>query len=35
MPTSSKCRLVRDGHRIEAPEYGLSEEDIRAWSAWP
>jgi oleate hydratase len=29
MPTSSKCRLVRGGHRIEAPEYGLSEEDIQ------
>jgi oleate hydratase len=28
MQTSSKCRLVRGGHRIEAPEYGLSEEDI-------
>ena len=23
IPTSSKCRLVRDGRRIEAPEYGL------------
>ena len=30
MPTSSKCRLVRDGRRIEAPEYGLSEEDIQS-----
>ncbi len=30
MPTSSKCRLVRGGRRIEAPAYGLSEEDIQA-----
>jgi len=29
MPTSSKCRLVRAGRRIEAPEYGLSEEHIQ------
>ena len=28
MQTSSKCRLVRGGRRIEAPEYGLSEEHI-------
>ena len=28
MQTSSKCRLVREGRRIEAPEYGLSEEHI-------
>src|SRR5208283_3132369 len=28
MQTSSKCRLVRGGCRIEAPEYGLSEEHI-------
>jgi oleate hydratase len=30
MPTSSKCRLVRGGRRIEAPEYGLSEEHIQS-----
>ena len=28
MQTSSKCRLVRGGHGIDAPEYGLSEEQI-------
>jgi oleate hydratase len=28
MKTSSKCRLVRDGQRLDAPEYGLSEQDI-------
>ena len=28
MQTSSRCRLVREGRRIEAPEYGLSEEHI-------
>ena len=26
--TSSKCRLVRAGHAIDAPEFGLSEEHI-------
>jgi oleate hydratase len=30
MQTSSKCRLVRGGRRIEAPEYGLSEEHIQS-----
>jgi len=29
MQTSSKCRLVRAGRRIEAPEYGLGEEHIQ------
>ena len=29
MPTSSKCRLVRGGRAINAPEFGLSEEHIR------
>lgn len=28
MKTSSKARLVRDGHRLDAPEYGLSEKQI-------
>ena len=28
MQTSSKCRLIRGGRRIDAPEYGLSEEHI-------
>jgi oleate hydratase len=28
MKTSSKSRLVRDGHRETAPEFGLSEEHI-------
>ncbi len=28
MKTSSKSRLVRGGHRIDAPEYGLSEKHI-------
>lgn len=28
MKTSSKSRLVRAGHRIDAPEYGLSERQI-------
>jgi oleate hydratase len=28
MKTSSKSRLVRGGHRIDAPEYGLSERHI-------
>ena len=26
--TSSKSRLFRDGHRIDAPQFGLSEKDI-------
>lgn len=29
MQTSSKCRLVRGGRAIDAPEYGLSEEHIQ------
>jgi len=29
MQTSSKCRLVRGGRGIDAPEYGLSEEHIQ------
>ena len=28
MKTSSKSRLFRDGHRIDAPWFGLSEKDI-------
>jgi oleate hydratase len=28
MKTSSKARLVRSGHRLDAPEYGLSEKQI-------
>ena len=28
MQTSSRCRLVRAGRRIDAPEFGLSEEHI-------
>jgi oleate hydratase len=28
MKTSSKSRLIRGGHRIDAPEYGLSERHI-------
>ena len=28
MKTSSKSRLVRDGHRQTAPEFGLSEKQI-------
>ena len=28
MKTSSKSRLVRDGHRINKPEFGLTERDI-------
>jgi oleate hydratase len=30
MQTSSKCRLVRGGRGIDAPEYGLSEEQIQS-----
>ncbi len=28
MRTSSKSRLFRDGHRVDAPKFGLSERDI-------
>ena len=28
MKTSSKCRLFRDGRRVDAPRFGLSEMDI-------
>jgi oleate hydratase len=28
METSSHCRLVRDGHRVDAPEFGLHEKHI-------
>ncbi len=28
MKTSSKARLFRDGHRVDAPNFGLSEKDI-------
>lgn len=28
MRTSSKSRLFRDGHRVDAPKFGLSEKDI-------
>ncbi len=28
MKTSSKSRLFRDGHRVDAPKFGLSEKDI-------
>src|SRR5579872_6823263 len=30
MQTSSKCRLVRDGRAMDAPDFGLSEEHILA-----
>ena len=30
MKTSSKSRLFRDGHRIDAPEFGLSEKHIHS-----
>ena len=28
MKTASKARLFRDGHRVDAPSFGLSEKDI-------
>jgi oleate hydratase len=28
MKTSSKSRLFRDGHRVDAPKFGLSEKHI-------
>jgi oleate hydratase len=28
MKTASKARLIRDGHRVDAPSFGLSEKDI-------
>ena len=34
MQTSSKCRLVRGGRGIDAPEYGLSDGDRRIFAAF-